>query len=427
MREDDHVPVVQDTESEVGSLEDFPVVEEYANDTSAEELALGRDIQGVPWERLRRSRAEHRLRRLQTYRNYTNVLDTNAASYSEYLDELNQDAVQPSQDQFFDFVTNSRRIKSSIVHFQLRNLLQATSKHDLYVMRGNCVNHWDLMSGENSRVLNFQRGVFSGSGGDLDNVNVSTLTTGGGLLAVGGFSGQLIVQRLSDLEIVHESFITRNENAITNAIEVFGGSEGSLKMLTSNNDAFVRIFDVSSFRLAYKYQSDWAVNYSTVCPSNSKIIAMVGDDVKGRLLDRCSNRVICQLVGHQDYSFAAAWNPCNEFELATGNQDLTTRIWDIRSPNKQLKILKGKMGAIRSLRYSSDGAYLLMAEPTDLVHVYDVKSGFQSAQEIDIFGEISGAVFSPDGDMLFVSIFDESYSCLVQFRRNHMTMIKSTS
>eukprot|EP00210_Caulerpa_lentillifera_P004219 g4024.t1 len=425
MREDEHVPQVQDTESEVGSLEDFPVFEEYANDTSAEEYALGRDIQGVPWERLRRSRAEHRVHRLQTYRNYTNVLNTQGTSYQQYLKRIAKRAVKPRQQQFFDFVSNSRRIKSSIVHFQLRNLLQATTKHDLYVMKNNCVNHWNLMSGIESRVLDFRRGGLSGFGGDLDNINISTLTTGGGLLAVGGFSGQLIVQRLSDLEIIHESLVTRNDNAITNAIEVFG-SDGDLKILTSNNDAFIRIFDICNFKMAYKYQSDWAVNYSTVCPLNSKIIAMVGDDLDGRLLDRSSNRVICQLVGHEDYSFAAAWNPSNEHELATGNQDLTTRIWDIRSPNKQLKILKGKMGAIRSLRYSSDGAFLLMAEPTDLVHLYDVKSDYQSAQEIDIFGEISGAVFSPDGDMIFISIFDESYSCLVQFRRNH-TMIKGTS
>lgn len=409
MRDEPQGPVMQETESEVDSLEEFPVLEKYANDTSAEELALGRDIQGLRWSPVGGSRAEHRRLRLLTYRNYTNILQTQSPEYLEYLKELTREAVQPSEMEFFDFVQNARRVESFITHFQLRNLLQATTKHDLYIARGRFVHHYDLMSGTRSNLLDFQG----------TRLIVSTLTTGKGLLAVGGFSAQLAVRRLDDSELLFESSVSDNERAITNAIEIFG-SEGEVKIMTSNNDAFVRIFDVSNFKMEYQYQCDWPVNYSTVCPSNSKVVALVGDDVNGRLLDRSSNRLICQLIGHKDYSFAAAWNPCKEHELATGNQDLTTRIWDIRSPGKQLEILKGKMGATRSLRYSSDGAFLVMAEPTDLVHVYNVKGNYKSVQEIDIFGEISGAVFSPDGDMLFIAVFDELCSSLVQFRRNQM-------
>lgn len=58
-------------------------------------------------------------------------------------------------------------------------------------------------------------------------------------------------------------------------------------------------------------------------------------------------------------------------------QDTTTRIWDIRQPGKSLAVLNGRMGAVRSLRFSSDGRFLAMAEPADFVHVFDVKAGFQ--------------------------------------------------
>jgi len=57
-------------------------------------------------------------------------------------------------------------------------------------------------------------------------------------------------------------------------------------------------------------------------------------------------------------------------------QDTTTRIWDIRQPGKSLAVLSGRMGAVRSLRFSSDGRFLAMAEPADFVHVFDVKAGF---------------------------------------------------
>lgn len=38
------------------------------------------------------------------------------------------------------------------------------------------------------------------------------------------------------------------------------------------------------------------------------------------------------------------------------------------------------MGAIRSLRFSSDGRFLAAAEPADFVHVYDVGAALHKAQ-----------------------------------------------
>ena len=47
------------------------------------------------------------------------------------------------------------------------------------------------------------------------------------------------------------------------------------------------------------------------------------------LVDSATGRRVWPLRGHLDYSFAAAWHPGGTY-LATGNQDTTTRIWDIR-------------------------------------------------------------------------------------------------
>lgn len=68
---------------------------------------------------------------------------------------------------------------------------------------------------------------------------------------------------------------------------------------------------------------------------------------------------------------------CTQYWLLADMQDTTTRIWDIRQPGKSLAVLSGRMGAVRSLRFSSDGRFLAMAEPADFVHVFDVKAGFQ--------------------------------------------------
>lgn len=135
---------------------------------------------------------------------------------------------------------------------------------------------------------------------------------------------------------------------------------------------------------------------------------------------------MARLQGHLDYSFSSAWHPDGRV-LATGNQDRTCRLWDVRNPSRSVAVLEGRIGAVRALRYSPDGRFLAIAEPADFVHVYDAAAGYAAAQEIDLFGEIAGVAFSPagnngggdddGGEALFVSIADRTYGSLLEFHR----------
>jgi WD40 repeat protein len=84
-----------------------------------------------------------------------------------------------------------------------------------------------------------------------------------------------------------------------------------------------------------------------------------------------------------------------------------------------MAVLKGRMGAIRALKFTSDGKFLAMAEPADFVHIFDSHSGYVQSQEIDIFGEIAGLSFSPDTEALFVGVADRTYGSLLEFTRKH--------
>ncbi|MBA0661078.1 hypothetical protein Goklo_012990 [Gossypium klotzschianum] len=139
------------------------------------------------------------------------------------------------------------------------------------------------------------------------------------------------------------------------------------------------------------------------------------------LVDSDTGKTVMPLRGHLDFSFASAWHP-DGVTFATGNQDKTCRIWDVRNLSKSIAVLKGNLGAIRSIRYTSDGKYMAMAEPADFVHVYDVKSGYENEQEIDFFGEISGLSFSPDTESLFIGVWDRTYGSLLEYgrRRNYL-------
>ena len=68
---------------------------------------------------------------------------------------------------------------------------------------------------------------------------------------------------------------------------------------------------------------EWAANYAVACPTDPKLVGIVGDHPEGVLWDSSSGRVVTTLLGHLDYSFAAAWHPIGHL-LATGNQASTS-------------------------------------------------------------------------------------------------------
>lgn len=72
------------------------------------------------------------------------------------------------------------------------------------------------------------------------------------------------------------------------------------------------------------------------------------------------NIVIKVIDEHHDYSFTCCYSP-DGTTLATGNQDKTTRIYDVRNLSQSLHVLGANVGAIRSLHYSNDGKWLAMA------------------------------------------------------------------
>jgi len=130
-------------------------------------------------------------------------------------------------------------------------------------------------------------------------------------------------------------------------------------ILTSNNDSNVRLFDAATLAPRARLPFPFAVNYACMrpdcgAPCGGAVAAVVGDDPVVCIVDVLVGRTVLKLAGHRDYAFAAAWHPGGQL-LATGNQDGTTMVWDVRAPGAALAALPGRLGAIRSLRWSADG------------------------------------------------------------------------
>ncbi|XP_073146181.1 uncharacterized WD repeat-containing protein C2A9.03 isoform X2 [Henckelia pumila] len=301
----------------------------------------------------------------------------------------------------------------------LRNLLWATSKHDVYLMQNYSVMHWSPLLRRGKEVLNAAKPIVPAlkhpGAQTVARVQISTMTVKDNLMVAGGFQGELICKYLDQPGVAFATKISTDENAITNAVDIYRNPSGSTRVVTANNDAQVRVLDASNFLSLNCFTFPWSVNNTSVSP-DGRLLAVLGDSAECLIADAQSGKVVSNLKGHLDYSFASAWHP-NGQVLATGNQDTTCRLWDVRNLSESFAVLKGRMGAIRTIRFTSDGRFMAMAEPADFVHIFDASSGYSSGQEIDLFGEIAGISFSPDTEALFVGVSDRTYGSLLEFNR----------
>uniref|UniRef100_A0A453RI64 Uncharacterized protein n=1 Tax=Aegilops tauschii subsp. strangulata TaxID=200361 RepID=A0A453RI64_AEGTS len=88
-------------------------ISKASEDTSAMDVLKGKDIQGIPWERLTITRDGYRKSRLEGYANFENI--PNSGQLSEKLCT----PVEKGQ-LYYEFAHNTRSVRPTIFHFQVR-------------------------------------------------------------------------------------------------------------------------------------------------------------------------------------------------------------------------------------------------------------------------------------------------------------------
>eukprot|EP00253_Pinus_taeda_P028249 PITA_28249 len=377
----------EDTEAEIDVEED-----DDEDDTSAAEVKRGEDIQGLPWQMTNMTRQEYRDIRMKEYENMRDVPQSQ-------LDKICANMQKGGN--FYEFQRNTKSVKPTYSHFQfqLRELVWATSKHDVYLSSAYSIIHRSAVSLTRTEFLNARGPVVASE----------------------------IHPWAAQADVSYCSKISENEvgdNASTNSVEIYKSPGGATRLITASNDCDVRVFDLSNgFARIQHFSFPWAVNRASVSPDN-KLFVVVGDGLQGFLSDCQTGKVVATLQGHLDYSFASAWHP-NGTIFATGNQDTTCRLWDVRNTSTSLEVLKGNMAAILSIRFSSDGQFMAMAEEADFVHIFDTKHMYNKRQENDFFGDITGISYSPDPESFFIGVHDEAldspFGSLLEYKRRHQS------
>ncbi|KAE9466030.1 hypothetical protein C3L33_02061, partial [Rhododendron williamsianum] len=190
---------------------------------------------------------------------------------------------------------------------------------------------------------------------------------------------------------------------------------GAVYFTAANNDCGVRDFDMETFQLSLASESK-GVSKTTLEPSLFILSSGVGVGILA-LLGSCLYLASLLLIMHTSMSpdgklrIIVGDNPEGMLvDSRTGKHHgtlMTSPLLlgiDARNLSKSVAALKGNLGAIQSIRYSSDGRFMAMAEPADFVYAFDAESGYEKEQEIDFFGEISSMSFSPDTESLFIGV-----------------------
>ncbi|KAJ8747331.1 hypothetical protein K2173_013135 [Erythroxylum novogranatense] len=393
--DDMYFRVMGDSESDEDN-DDDDHLDTRVTDTSAADARRGKDIQGIPWDRLSISREKYRQTRLDQYKNYENIPQSGAGSEKD---------CKPTRKggTYYEFWRNTRSVKSTILHFQLRNLVWSTSKHDVYLMSHFSIVHWSSLSCKKTEVLNVSGHVAPREkhpGSLLEGFSqtqVSTLAVWDNLLIAGGFQENLYA---SEIFIPYKFFLflfmmqyldrpgvsfcfrtTYDDNAITNAVEIYDNPSGAVHFMASNNDCGVRTFDMERFQLSKHFTFSWPVNHTSLSPDGKQLV-IVGDSPDGLLVDSqtgktcriwdagtCLNLLLCS---------REIWEPLDLFGL-----------------------------------HLMDSSWQWQNQPT--LCMYMMQRMVLRKSRRSIFGEISG-VSLVDTESLFM-VWDRTYGSLLQYNR----------
>ncbi|KAI8901479.1 WD40-repeat-containing domain protein [Globomyces pollinis-pini] len=343
------------------------------------------DFQGIPHSQ-KQKRREERVREYQLFRFIDNHKGFNLDSVKNEINNIYQTG------NYFKLFNFDQTYFPSYEHRQLRHLLSCPKPSNVIYTHFNTVNCWNSFTNTHTVLLDLHDQVACS--------RITSISALNDLLVIGGFSADFLLKRLdaSDEPIINGT-IADSSRAITNHLKLSNSRNRGPQCIVSSNDDKLRIVDLERLKTINEFSLSWAPNCSTQSP-DGRLICVVGDSNDSLLIAPESGKCVGKLTGHCDYTFACDWLSSGNV-IATGGQDMTTRLYDTRRMGSPFFVFQATMGPVRSLTFSPDGQFLLMAESADYIQVIDMKR-LENPQVFDFFGEISGTSWSPNSDVFYV-------------------------
>lgn len=377
------------------------------------------DLQGLNWAALSTSRSQARLARKMLYP--LRYSWTRPAAYDDNSPCRQQCMYAPT-----DFYPQHRANHS---HGQLRNVLAARSRNDVFYASKSRVMHTSLSCpAYTDVVVNFSGASTNpNQAGDahITTIAVSPATDFEGycndaVLVTGGLEGEYSLLNLNSAlgDRPTEGYVTVAEQKETTHVHILGHRRtGALGAAFCSNDSKVRLLDIGTNSWSAEFAYEHQINCAATSP-DGRLRMIVGDSCESLITDAERGNVLFSMQQHTGYGFACAW-AADGRHVATGSEDGKVVVYDARRWDVPLANLSCEMSCARSLHFTTSnrgGASLVVAESDDIVSVYDAMNWYDK-QTIDFFGSVVGAVSVDDGQELIVANGDETVGGLMVFER----------
>jgi hypothetical protein len=171
-------------------------------------------------------------------------------------------------------------------------------------MDDNCIYHYNALCKNKNNSFGIRTKIM-----DLKNhkkfgsVIVSSLAALNNVVIAGGFKGEVMCINVDTQEVYYADYVTTSNNAITNYIQLVpykshypldASPETEMLSIISQNDNFVRIFEVPSFKIVRQYEYPWAVNHATLSPCG-KLMCVAGDDDNPLIINSETGKLVASL------------------------------------------------------------------------------------------------------------------------------------
>jgi hypothetical protein len=365
------------------------------------------DYQGIDWTIRRTTRARVReLRSQYERRRLYNVKQ-----------HLNNVRPTPNRDSFFQFRRINTKPRAFVPHFQLRNIITASSRNDIYYARGHQVLHTDAEGAPEDTVVDLSKHLA------LD-ASITTIASHGDVLIAGAFEGEYAIANLSSTQGSPctfgrtSDFSTDTKSRIVNHMHLFPSRRTYIpQAVLCSNDHRLRVLDCGTNKFIHSFQYSAAVNCSATSP-NGRMRVVVGDFQETLITNAETGQPFETLNSHTDDAFACAWAD-DGIHVATAAQDSTIVVWDARYWDKPLTVMKSELSVPRSLHFSPIGSgprVLVAAEADDFINIINAQT-WESKQVFDFFGPTGGVSFTPDGQSLFVANGERRFGGIIELER----------